>query len=83
MSIFPSASHGKEKGNLRVEGATTLTAQVTGILFVTFSVLMFLSVMSFFPNDAILFDWLWGAGRSGSATPLHNWIGIVGSTMAF
>ena len=69
MSIFPSASKGKEKSNARVEGPSFLSAQVTGILFMTISVLLFLSVISYFPEDSNFFEKFFGSERASSSTP--------------
>ena len=82
MSIFPSATRVKGKGGKA--NPSPLRAQVIGIVLVTFGLLMFLSLVSFVPEDRLLFD----EGQSLESlakvlTPPHNLIGAVGSTLAF
>ena len=80
MSIFPSASREGSKGGRPV--SSQLFAQLTGIVLVTIGLLLFLSVVSFVPEDPILF-------ADGSHLGIHdgqiipkNLIGIVGASLA-
>jgi hypothetical protein len=55
-----------------------------GIVLLTFGVMMFLSVVSFVPEDPLLFvDQGQEDGVSQSQTSPQNLIGVVGSTIAF
>ena len=81
MSIFPSNK--SAKGAFAVKGATPLAAQVTGILVMTFGLLLFLSVVSYSPHDPILFGEGWGSTGLVDDNPARNWIGTIGATMAF
>ena len=80
MSIFPSASRESSKSGSPV--SSQLFAQMTGIVLVTIGLLLFLSVVSFVPEDPILFG-------DGSHLAIHedqsipkNLIGIVGASLA-
>ncbi len=81
MSIFPSASRSGKKGR-KVE-TSPLTPQVVGILLTTFGILLCLSVVSFHPDDPILFAQHDIYSDSESVGTMHNWVGKVGSTLAF
>jgi len=82
MSIFPSAGRDSQKGRKGIP--SPIFAQVMGIVLVTFGAMMFLSVVSFVPEDPLLFV---DQGRDdgtpkGQMFP-QNLIGVVGSTLAF
>ncbi|GJL62906.1 MAG: DNA translocase FtsK [Nitrospirales bacterium] len=81
MSIFPSTTRSGKKG--RKPGISPLTAQIIGILLTTLGVLLFLGVVSFHPQDPTLFDPQDPFSRDSESQALHNWIGKVGSTLAF
>ena len=82
MSIFPSAQRNTQKGkNLKT---STISGQVMGVVLLTVGVMVFLSVVSFVPEDPLLFvDQEHDVGTlNGQMTP-QNLIGVVGSTLAF
>ena len=81
MSIFPSMTRSGKKG--RKAEISPLTSQVIGIILTTFGVLLCLSVVSFHPQDPILFVPHDIYSDSVDAGVLHNWVGKVGSTFAF
>ena len=81
MSIFPNKSHSSKKG--RKAEISPLTSQVIGILLTTFGVMLCLSVVSFHPQDPILFVQHDIFSDSRDAESMHNWVGKVGSTLAF
>lgn len=81
MSIFPSTTRSEKKG--RKPEISPLSSQVRGILLTTLGLLLFLSVVSFHPHDPVLFVSQMMYGDSITSTTLHNWIGKVGSTLAF
>ena len=79
MSIFPSVSRGSSKSGSPV--SSPLFAQLTGIVLVTLGLLLFLSVVSFVPEDPILFSDGNLAIQKDQAIP-KNLIGIVGASLA-
>jgi len=81
MSIFPSTTRSGKKG--RKPGISPLTAQIIGIVLTTFGVLLFLGVVSFHPQDPTLFGAQDLFSHYSEAQGVHNWIGKVGSTLAF
>ena len=81
MSIFPSTIRSGKKG--RKQEISPLTSQVSGILLSTFGVLLFLSVFSFHPHDPVLFVQQEMYGDFSDSATMNNWIGKVGSTLAF
>ena len=81
MSIFPSATRERSKGGTSV--SSPLLAQVSGIVFITIGLLLFLSLLSFAPEDRLLFGEDSHLRSLGSPTSPHNLIGIVGATLAF
>ncbi|GJL54241.1 MAG: DNA translocase FtsK [Nitrospirales bacterium] len=81
MSIFPSTTRSGKKGQ-KPENSP-LTAQIIGILLTTFGVLSFLGVVSFHPHDPHLFIQQDPFSDPNTNVGFHNWIGKVGSTLAF
>ncbi|WP_447970257.1 DNA translocase FtsK [Nitrospira sp. M1] len=81
MSIFPSTARSGKKG--RKPGNSPLMAQIIGILLTTFGVLSFLGVASFHPHDPNLFVQQDPFSYAPDSAGFHNWIGKVGSTLAF
>ena len=82
MSIFPSAGRDSRKG--RKGNTSTTSGQVMGIVLLTFGVMIFLSVVSFVPEDPLLFvDQVRDGGAPKDQISPQNLIGVVGSTLAF
>ena len=82
MSIFPSAGRDSQKG--RKGNTSTTSGQVVGIVLLTFGAMMFLSVVSFVPEDPLLFfDQVRDDGSPKGHISPQNLIGVVGSTLAF
>ncbi|MDX1411758.1 MAG: DNA translocase FtsK 4TM domain-containing protein, partial [Nitrospirales bacterium] len=82
MSIFPSAGRDSQKS--RKGNTSTTSGQVVGIVLLTFGAMMFLSVVSFVPEDPLLFfDQIRDDGTSQGHISPQNLIGVVGSTLAF
>ena len=79
MSIFPSVSRESSKGGTPV--SSQLFAQLTGIVLVTLGLLLFLSVVSFVPEDPILFSDGNLTIQKDQTIP-KNLIGIVGASLA-
>ena len=79
MSIFPSVSRERSKSGSPV--SSQLFAQLTGIVLVTLGLLLFLSVVSFVPEDPILFSDGNPAIQKDQTIP-ENLIGIVGASLA-
>ena len=77
MSIFPNNKNRQEKA--KPQEISLVTTQVVGVVFLTLGVLCGLSVLTFFPDDPILFDSL----RQAPGKVLHNAVGLIGSTLAF
>ncbi len=77
MSIFPSTKNPKPPE--RPKEVSLVTTQVVGIVTVTLGVLCGLSVLTFSPEDPILFAM---APGDPNAMP-RNAIGLVGATLAF
>ena len=77
MSIFPST-----KGKLnhaKTQETSLVTTQVVGVIVVTLGVLFGLSVLTFFPDDPLLFD----SSRHASIVSPQNAVGLIGATLAF
>ncbi len=82
MSIFPSAGRDSQKS--RKGHTSTTSGQVVGIVLLTFGVMMFLSVVSFAPEDPVLFfNQVGDDGTPQGHISPKNLIGVVGSTLAF
>ena len=78
MGVSTTAKRGDARSASRQPAH--LKHEVTGVLLITLSLLMLLSLVSFAPTDVPLF----GSGQSQAAPPVptHNMIGAVGATMA-
>jgi len=63
----------------KTQETSLVTTQVVGIVVLTLGVLFGLSVLTFFPDDPLLFDLSTYGGRS---TP-QNAVGLIGATLAF
>ena len=82
MSIFPSAGRDGQKG--RKGSTSTTSGHVVGIVLLTLGVMTFLSVVSFVPDDPLLFiDQVGEKGNPQGQISPQNLIGVVGSTLAF
>ncbi|RMH06016.1 MAG: DNA translocase FtsK [Nitrospirae bacterium] len=81
MSIFPrSILNSPRREKTAVREASCLKPQLTGIGFFTIGVLLILSLWSFSPRDPLLISI--GTLADSSSETVHNWVGVVGATMA-
>ncbi|MBM4124734.1 MAG: hypothetical protein FJ246_07260, partial [Nitrospira sp.] len=83
MGVSTTAKRGDARGTSRQP--SHLQHEVIGVLLITLSLLFLLSLLSFSPNDRLLF----GAGSStavegaeAASGPTKNMIGTVGATIA-
>ncbi len=77
MSIYPSTKGRSDKA--KTTEISLVTTQVVGIIVITLGVLFGLSIVTFSPDDPLLFD----ASLSDSKRSPHNAIGLIGATLAF
>jgi len=77
MGLSTTAKRTEARGASRQ--TTQVKHEVIGVLLITASLLILLSLVSYVPSDAVLF----GLGPAeGQAQPTRNWIGTVGATLA-
>ena len=81
MSIFPSARRDNAKGGK--VNPSPIVGQVLGIVLVTIGLLLFLSLLSFVPEDPLLFFGGSDFRAPDVQVPPHNLVGIVGATLGF
>ncbi|MGD9853236.1 MAG: DNA translocase FtsK [Nitrospirales bacterium] len=77
MSIFPSTKGRAEQS--KTQEISLVTTQVVGVVMLTLGVLFGLSVLTFFPDDPLLFD----SSLHDSKPYPRNAVGLIGATLAF
>lgn len=77
MSIFPSTKGRAEQS--KTQEISLVTTQVVGVVVLTLGVLFGLSVLTFFPDDPLLFD----SSLHDSKPYPRNAVGLIGATLAF